>query len=349
MHEGCFKCIQYGVRKEEKMKKKTIIISVVVALVIISSLYFLLRPKSFDKKMESILEDMDSYVLKGDMEINKGENIKVYALHVVYKKEDKQDYFKVSITDKEINQKQEIIRNKEGVFVVTPSLNQIFKFEGNWPLNSLKPYLMQSMVSVMNQENTKTNKKDGKYYVRSDVNYPNNAFYKKQEMIFDEEGKIEAITIEDDNEVMQLNIKFNQVDYNCKVKNKEFEIIKKTDESVYSEIISEEDLPLYPTNVFDSILENFSQMEVNGETRHIMEYKGDKNFTVIESIKSRSEQLETVIMSGQFIDSVDAFGFYDGNHMMLINNGVEYTIYSDDLSLSQMVEVLSSMQMVVMK
>lgn len=331
------------------MKKKTIIIGVACACVLVSALYFLLRPKPFDEKMESLIEDMNSYVLKGDMELSKGENIKVYALHVAYKKEDNQEYFKVSITDKEINQKQDIIRNKDGVFVVTPALNQIFKFEGNWPLNSLKPYLIQSMLSIMNQDNTLIDKKDGKYHVTSNVNYPNNALYKKQEMIFNKDGKIENITIKDDNDSMQLNIKFNKVEYNEKVSNKEFEVMNKADENVYAEIISEEDLPLYPANVYDSTLENFTKMQVNGEIRHVLEYKGDTNFTVIESIKSKSEQLETVIMSGQFIDSIDAFGFYDGNHMLLINNGVEYTIYSDDLSLTQMVEVLSSMQLVVMK
>ena len=47
-----------------------------------------------------------------------------------------------------MNQKQEIIRNAEGVFVVTPTLNQIFKFQGNWPSNSLKPYLLQSMREI---------------------------------------------------------------------------------------------------------------------------------------------------------------------------------------------------------
>ena len=81
------------------------------------------------------MKDMDSYILQGNMEITKGEDVKAYALEVGYEKGEK-DYFKVSLTDKELNQEQIILRNDAGVFVVTPSLNQVFKFEGDWPMNS---------------------------------------------------------------------------------------------------------------------------------------------------------------------------------------------------------------------
>ena len=44
---------------------------------------------------------------------------------------DDNQLFKVSLFDKNLNQEQILLRNEEGVFVVTPSLNQIFKFEGD--------------------------------------------------------------------------------------------------------------------------------------------------------------------------------------------------------------------------
>lgn len=37
--------------------------------------------------------------------------------------EGEDEYFKVSMIDKSLNQEQIILKNKEGVFVVTPSLN----------------------------------------------------------------------------------------------------------------------------------------------------------------------------------------------------------------------------------
>ena len=108
------------------MKSK--IIAGVGIVVLAIALIFAMKPKSFDKQFEKKMSDMNSYILEGNMEIAKGEDVKTYAVEVGYKKADK-DFFKVTLTDKELNQEQIILRNDAGVFVVTPSLNQIFKFE----------------------------------------------------------------------------------------------------------------------------------------------------------------------------------------------------------------------------
>lgn len=330
------------------MKKKAIIISAtVLSLILVLVLVF--KEDSFDKKANNLMQDMNSYTLQGDMDITKGEDVKKYALEVDYKKVGKKDYFKVGITDKELNQTQVILRNKDGVYVLTPTLNQIFKFEGDWPLNSLKPYLMQSMFEVLKGEECSVEKLKGKYLASSKVSYPNNTNFVKQEMIFNKDVKIEKLKIKDSNNVVQLQIKFNKVNYDARIKNDAFTLPDKMDSQVSASVVSDEQLPLYPVNVYDSVLKSSKVLEVTGGIKHVLEYQGDKNFTIIESVKNKSEELETVIMPGQLVDSVDAFGFFDGNHMQVIKDGVEYTVYSDDLTPEEMSEVLNSMQVVVMK
>lgn len=76
---------------------------------------------------------------------------------------------------------------------------------------------------------------------------------------------------------------------------------------------------------------------------------GDKNFTVIQSVYAPAEETEVVLMSGEMVDALDLIGFYDGNHMSAIQNGVEFSVFSDDLSLEEMMRVISSMQVAVMK
>ena len=92
------------------------------------------------------MSDMNSYILEGNMEIAKGEDVKTYAVEVGYMKADK-DFFKVTLTDKELNQEQIILRNDAGVFVVTPSLNQIFSSLRLVDELS-KPYLLQSISDI---------------------------------------------------------------------------------------------------------------------------------------------------------------------------------------------------------
>lgn len=335
-------------RKEDTVKKKGIIIGAIVIVLIVSCV-LIFKKDPVDKKLKNIMEDMQSYRLVGDMEITKGEDVKGYSLEVGYKKVDKDEYFRVGITDKELNQTQVILRNKDGVYVLTPTLNQIFKFEGDWPLNSLKPYLIQSMVEIMKNKDCIINSEKDSYVVESAVNYPNNNNFKKQKMVFNNDYEIQELEITDDNDAVQLKIVFNKVKYDAKLDKDYFDLPSDMESEVSNPVVSQEDLPLYPMSVFDSSLSNVSEVEASNGLRHVLEYKGDKNFTVIESVQEKSNELQTVIMSGEFVDSIDAFGFFDGNHMTMMNNGVEYTIYSDDLNPSEMVEVLSSMQMVVMK
>lgn len=152
---------------------KTKIIAGIGIAILAVALIFTMKPKSFSDEFAQTMKDMDSYILQGNMEITKGEDVKAYALEVGYEKGEK-DYFKVSLTDKELNQEQIILRNDAGVFVVTPSLNQVFKFEGDWPMNSPKPYLLQSIADIVKQENATIKKQKDGTLVSAKVSYPNN-------------------------------------------------------------------------------------------------------------------------------------------------------------------------------
>lgn len=329
------------------MKKKIIAILGIVVLAV--ALCFALKPKSFEKQFTKVMENMDSYILKGDMEITKGEDIKTYALEVGYQKNEANDYFKVSLLDKELNQEQIILRNDEGVFVITPALNQVFKFEGEWPLNSPKPYLLQSMVDFVNDDKAEATKNDDGYLVTTPVIYPNNKNYTKQEMQFDKDANIKWIQIYNQDENVELKIVFDSVEYHKEPAADYFIAPTSLEKPTGVSQISEADLPLYPSAVYDAQLSKKSEMNVNGMEKHILEFSGNKNFTVVESIRNSSDSTQTVIMPGKIIDALDVFGFYDGNRLSAVYNGVEFTIFSDELAPEEMMNVINSMRVAVMK
>lgn len=329
------------------MKKKYILIGSIVIVVLIC--LFLFRPKSFEKKADSVFNDLTSYTLKGEMEINKGEDIKNYIMEVNYKKMDDNQLFKVSLFDKNLNQEQILLRNQEGVFVVTPSLNQIFKFEGDWPLNSPKPYLIQTMFDVLKQEDTKTEKTKDGTLIKSNVNYPNNKTYKYQEILFDKESKPISVHIYDEDKTLQLQILFSSVEFNNPIEDELFASPKNLENTVSSYILDKADLPIYPVSVFESKLVNSNVYEVSGETRHILEYQGEKNFTIVQTLKDIKDETQTVFKSGEMIDTIEMVGFYDGGSCLGYFQNVEMNVYSQDLSVEEMMQVMQSFQVAVMK
>ena len=77
-----------------------------------------------------------------------------YNIDVAYKEEDN---FRVSLKNKTNNHEQIILKNSEGVFVLTPSLNKSFKFQSEWPYNNSQSYLLQTLVNdIKNDKKVKT-------------------------------------------------------------------------------------------------------------------------------------------------------------------------------------------------
>lgn len=327
---------------------KTKVIACIGIAVLLIALIFAIKPKSFDKTIDKKMSNMDAYILEGDMEVTKGEEIKTYAVEVGYKKADK-DLFKVSLTDKELNQEQVILRNDAGVYVITPSLNQIFKFEGDWPMNSPKPYLLQSIVDVVKQKSATVKKEKDGYFVTSKVEYPNNKNFDHEEIMFNKDGNVQWLQIYNKDNNVELKIVFSKVNYDANIKDSYFKAPTTMERKASASAISQEDLPLYPVMVHDAKLSNSNSIQMNGDVKHVLEYTGDNNFTVVEILKKSVEETQTVIMPGEMIDTLDVVGFYDGNHMSAICNGIEFTVFSEDLGPDEMMEVINSMQVAVMK
>ena len=330
------------------MKKKIMIIAA-AAVVVIAFLFLFLREKPFEDRLQQTLGSLNSYLLEGVMEVAEGEDTKSYDVSVKYLKQDDQDYFRVAMKDSGMNQKQEIIRNAEGVFVVTPTLNQIFKFQGNWPSNSLKPYLLQSMREIAADESAQIEQTEEGYQISAGVTYPNNRNFTQQEMVFSDDLKIKSVQIFDDDHVLQMKMLFSKVDYEPGLTAEDFQVPQQLEKETAAEPITDEDLPLMPMETFGTVLSNSSVVENDGKVQYVLEYTGEKNFTIVEEVAESEETTQTIIMSGSLVDGLNMVGRYDGNHMTSVINSVRYTIYSDDLSEEEMSAVLQSMQVVVMK
>lgn len=85
----------------------------------------------------------------------------------------------------EKDQSQVILRNENGVFVLTPSLNKSFRFHSDWPNNSSQVYLFESLVKdVKNDGEASFSAKDSKYIFETKTNYQHNQMLPTQEIVF---------------------------------------------------------------------------------------------------------------------------------------------------------------------
>ena len=175
-------------------------------------------------KLKDKLNKCNSYYVEGKMDIINNEDTYTYDVKVSYQKG---DYYKISLVNTLNNHEQVILRNDDGVYVVTPSLNKSFKFQSDWPYNNSQIYLINSVVEdLLEDEDRIFKKNNGGYYFQSDVNYPNNKSLVKQNIYLNDKldfTKVEVINKDGD---VQIKMDFSKIDYNRSFDKDYFELSK---------------------------------------------------------------------------------------------------------------------------
>ena len=166
------------------------------------------------EKVKSDFEDSvtksKSYVLNGTMEIMNNEDTFVYTVEASFLKD---DYYKVRLVNQTNNHEQIILKNTDGVYVVTPSLNKSFKFQSEWPSNSSQSYLLAPLVNdVKSDSETTLEEQDNHYVLKAKVNYPNNTELVYERIYFDKSMNLEKIEVCNSDDVVKIKVDVQSLD-----------------------------------------------------------------------------------------------------------------------------------------
>ncbi len=296
------------------------------------------------KQLLNSLKKVDSYHLEANMTIYNNEESYDYNLDIKFKKD---DLFRVSMKNKANDHEQIVLRNKEGVYVLTPSLNKSFKFQSEWPYNDSQAYLLQTVIQdIKNDTDSKTTQTSEGNMIKSKVNYSNNSKLVNQKVYLDKNNQITKVEVVDQDDKVQVLVKFNNITYNEKVDDEEFNVEKnltvaKTYDPKITKEMSNIIYPLYiPDNTY---LTSQDKVKKTDGERVILNFSGDKKFTIIEETATISEDNTTIPMSGTLYQIADVFGVKEDNSISWISNGIEYYVVSENLSNDELVSIAKSM------
>ena len=168
--------------------------------------------KAIFNDLTNKINKLNSYSLSGVLDVKNNDNSYNYNVSVSFMKKDK---FRVSLINTSNNHEQVILRNDDGVFVLTPSLNKSFKFQSDWPYNNSQIYLLGSIIEDLNSDSEVSKKEsDGKYIFTSKVNYPNNEKLVKQRVIVNSDLFIEKIEVLNKDSEVEMTFTIKNIDYN---------------------------------------------------------------------------------------------------------------------------------------
>lgn len=290
-------------------------------------------------KYKKTLESNSKYTMTGQMSIISNEENYQYDVSVDYMEA---DYYKVSLVNKDNRHEQIILKNDNGVYVVTPSLNKSFKFQSEWPYNSSQAYILSSLLKDLeNDSNVVFESKDDKYILSSTVNYPNNSSLVSQKIIFDKDMLPTEVNVYNKEGVANITFKISKIDFKSKIDKTTFEIDNTKSEGELDDVSSLDEI-VYPMYLPAGTEFKGEQTTEADTKRVILTFGGNKSFTLIEEVSSIPENFEVTSVSGDLVHYENILGTLNNKTLNWTMNGKDYYIISDNLTNEELLKVASS-------
>ena len=306
------------------------------------------------KSYTSAVEKAKSYYLNGKMELVNNEDVYTYDISVSYEADDN---YKIELVNTVNNHEQVILRNSEGVYVVTPSLNKSFKFQSDWPYNNSQVYLLSSLLDDINNDEERVfETKDNEYVFTTRVNYPNSPKLEKQKIYFNANNLPTRVEVLDKDGNVEIKMVFNKIDLKADFNDTYFDLSSILDTEVKEEKNEEQQntetetkdtatiddiiYPMYlPTNTY---LANQEKVKVDNGERLILTFAGDSSFVLVEETVSITNSPEIIPTYGEVELIGASLAVINDNSANWFSNGIEYYVVSDTMDSSEILEVAKS-------
>lgn len=292
--------------------------------------------KDFSKK----INDTNGYYVNGELEIVNNEDSYLYDVEVAYQKENN---FKVNLKNKTNNHEQVILKNNDGVYVLTPSLNKSFKFQSEWPYNNSQSYILQTILKDLESDNDKTfEEKDDSYIFTTKVNYSNNSELVKQQITLDKDLNLKSVVVLDSKDEIKMKMTFNTIDYKATYDDTYFMVNSNVSNTI-DETSQTLDSIIYPMYIpYNTQLSGQEKLKTENGERIILTFSGENPFTIVQETVNPTSELLTIPMYGEPQIITDTVGAVSEDSISWISNGVEFYVASDKLNSEELLEVANS-------
>ncbi|PLS15896.1 DUF4367 domain-containing protein [Bacillus sp. M6-12] len=300
--------------------------------------------------LDEKLSEMKGYKANAKMTLKMGTDPQVYDVEIWHK--DPQ-FYRVNLKNAQKDQSQMILRNEEGVYVLTPALNKSFKFESEWPENSSQAYLYESLAQDIIDDKGLIFKATEKHYVfETKTRYQNNKMLPVQEITLNKKDLSPvSVKVMDTDRNALVTVEFSNVKFNSSFDKDAFDMKKnmtgaQLEVPVMGKVKDEGFSVKYPVAELKGVkLTEEKEMKFDGGKRFVLTYEGEKNYTLVQE---KAEVVETALVpaavKGNPVDLGYTIGALSDRTISWTYEGVDYTIASEDLTPEEMVMVARSVQ-----
>ncbi|MDR6552217.1 outer membrane lipoprotein carrier protein LolA [Paenibacillus qinlingensis] len=166
---------------------------------------------SIVKDLDHVMGKSSSYQASGSMILNTGQQPQEYAVEVAFSPE---HFYRISLTNATKDVTQIVLRNEEGVFVLTPHLKKSFRFQSDWPENQGQVYLFQSLAKsiIADKDRQFTTDKDS-YVFDVAANYQNEQLSRQKIWLNKKTLAPAQVQVSDANQNVLVQVNFTHFEF----------------------------------------------------------------------------------------------------------------------------------------
>ncbi|WP_026675760.1 LolA family protein [Alkalihalobacterium bogoriense] len=334
------------------MRKRlwTIAISMVLTMVFLAG--------CGEKTQEDILEDLDTtlsemtgYKANATMTLQTGTEAQKYDVEIWHQSD---TYYRVALHNENKDQNQIILRNDDGVFVLTPALNKSFRFQSDWPKNNSQVYLYESLVSdiLLDGDRSFTASEDH-YVFQTTTNYQNKNLHSQEIMLNKKDLTPASVKIMNTDFEVLVEVEFTSFEMNASFGEGDFETERNMTGASLEEIptmaegeeATEQPLTvLYPMYEPDGTSLTGSQtVQTEEGEKVVLSYTGERNFTIVQQ-RSKYVPASTPmnISEGEPVDLGFTVGILTNDSILWSYEGVDFILASSELESEEMISIARS-------
>ncbi|APO44438.1 DUF4367 domain-containing protein [Paenibacillus xylanexedens] len=174
------------------------------------------------KDLNEVVGEMESYQGAGVMTLHTGDTPQQYKVEVWHQKP---SYYRIALTNAKKDVTQIVLRNDEGVFVLTPSQNKSFRFQSNWPDNQGQVYLYETLIRSITGDTTRQFADEKESYV-FDVaaNYNTHALVRQKIWLNKSDYAPKQVEVSDSNANVVVDVKFDSFKFGTEFEKDAFDM-----------------------------------------------------------------------------------------------------------------------------
>ncbi|WP_310551510.1 LolA family protein [Paenibacillus glufosinatiresistens] len=195
------------------------------------------------KDLNGVADKLESkegaYKGAATMTLYTGEQPQEYKVEIWYKNP---SFYRISLANVEKKITQIVLRNDDGVFVLTPSLGKSFRFQSDWPDNQGQVYLYQTLLKGIASDDNRQFAEDKNSYV-FDVaaNYQSSALVRQKIWLDKKTYRPQQVQVSDSEAKVVVDVKFDSFAFDPQFSKDSFDMQKNLSGDASKETVAEVD------------------------------------------------------------------------------------------------------------